>query len=1400
MSFKDEYAQVQAQGTPYDDLIQSAAAQYGVSYPLLHKQIFMESRFDPNAQSPTGPRGLAQMTKATGRAYGLVSADDFFNPSKSIDAAARHMRDNVKLAGGDELKALLLYNQGNGPVGRPQIDAYDRGDLSGVSEEGLKYMNRMRDVATGSRADALAALAKPVGGPGAPTDADSASGGGYSAPDSMRPIPKAGPVETVEAATGLQGGPGLEVATPFAKLLNDTGADDQDPGILGNTVSATNAGLQTSPLGMMIRAAIGHGEFDLTESYTRFRDVFNDPFEMGRLSNWTEEDYNKLRASDLDPSYYDIVLRGYRKNFDQNLQLALENQKLQREQARAGMGAQLIGGAAAMLGDPWTLVNPGRGVAAGLGSRLIGGAAVGGALGGLSEHTNAKMAGREENLSMAILGGAAFGSALNGLLGARPGPMESGPRPLEGEFLGPEGAQDAPKGPGVESGPIEGEYQPVSLLEGRLSLPGPEGDISGPATRLMVREKARQAGAEEDPSAMPARPGDVTHEDGPVDFIDVPFEPGAVRTPNGAIHSAGSPLNPRTIRDFDELDPYDTKANVGMRIPGGMSELGLVLGRSTNDNLRLLADDLVRSPTGYTNGSNGKFGATASDLHLRFSSQDNQAYRGFQAIFDEIHSDPFWKLQPMTKAGRQEMSSRRIVEAMERGDNAGLVPGEVKMVSALRAHLGEKLDRLVNPGQFGRLDAKPLLQNTRHTDTYFPQRYSTAAKQGYIRELGRDGLQEAIKRSWLASYMKRPAVKARVDDMLQKELQARMAELAPKVPKGAKGKKQVAPKVYPEVEAKVLQELVEKYAHDKAYGISHGDQFNRSSMIEENLDGLTGLGSNAYLEARQLFDSDVPIQLPNGDDFAVNDLREFDIMRLVPQYDRRTNGDVALMASTGKTTKELKDQAIAIEQAATRGDEKQDAQALYGVLKILTGRARLNPDDALGTFVRSLNDVGFTTKNAYMGIQNFGEAAKLAVNGHLKMLLKDVPILKEWTTAGKNLKPEDISAMHDVLFGKELDDLIRPSRADIVDNLRNRTSGFMATLAGNVKWFTGEAAVRNPFTWLLQESSNLLMDAGRQGMMIDLAHQVLNGRQSKLFTPERLRSASISQEQFQGISDLIREHFTRDSSGKWTLNDKEGLAKDVRSMDLWRLGDRVADETILRAHKVSSQASIQYGPVVGAAMQFKMFVLRSVNGRMVRGYWEAHRNGSRAALDQAAQVGVSLGMATMLYAASAQLKALGLPERARKDYLDKALSLPMMSYAALSRSSHIGAPAGIASFIGGPFGYDWAKTARSSILPREPAPKRAEGKPMVGTSPLHSDGFQDFVANSLEQVPAAGVLANAGMGIYSAAHVAADKRGDDVQGHRTALWNALRFFVPNDPATQNVMMRMAQDSGVRASR
>lgn len=77
MTFEEEYAKAKSTGSPYDVSIQRAAEAHGVSYDFLHKQLFMESRFNPKAKSPTGPRGLGQFTTATGKAYGLETEEDF---------------------------------------------------------------------------------------------------------------------------------------------------------------------------------------------------------------------------------------------------------------------------------------------------------------------------------------------------------------------------------------------------------------------------------------------------------------------------------------------------------------------------------------------------------------------------------------------------------------------------------------------------------------------------------------------------------------------------------------------------------------------------------------------------------------------------------------------------------------------------------------------------------------------------------------------------------------------------------------------------------------------------------------------------------------------------------------------------------------------------------------------------------------------------------------------------------------------------------------------------------------------------------------------------------------------------------------------------------------------------
>lgn len=1380
MQQPNDYAKIKAEGGPYDSLIQTAAANHGVSYDLLHKQLFKESSFNPNAKSPTGPRGIGQFTKATGLAYGLERDEDFYNPEKSIDAAARHMRDNIKIAGGDELKALLLYNQGGGRVGRKQLEAYDRGDFSGVSEEGLGYMQALMDVTnTGKKAE-LDSFVKPSGG--------------FEAPAGIEEQPKAVPgnVPDTFASFEMTGKNIAPKATPFAQeLYESTGkTDDGDRGFFEGAGNNASVELRTSVLGMMIRAVNeAPPEADFMQTYTVVQDLFNDPFDLGRLSDWQDEDYDKLRSSGLDPQYYDVVLRGYRRNFDQNLALAMENQRMAETTQGDRLGASLVGGGAGMLGDPYSLVNPAKGTAGNLGARLLGGAVAGGAIGGLSEQSAAKVSGREEHLGMAIAGGAAFGGTLNGLLGARPNGRNSwdapddGPQGLEGELLGPEGGPFNPNG--IDNGQLRLEQSPIEGEFGLLQLPNPDAPLQGTIGRLQAREQARLDGLDEDPTAMPFRPGEEVKQGPAGDYLDVPFDADAARTLDGSIHSGGSPINPKTVETFAELNAEAPRASIGVRL-GGITEIGLKLGRSLNEETRKLASDLFRSSTGYQDGSNGKFGATASDIAERLRSQDNVAHNKLATGLDEVLQDAYWKGQRVTEGAKREAISRRVVEVLERSGTVisgkTLTPAELKLAEQLREHMNQKWDYISNPAQFGDLRAKALLEDTRHFSTYFPQRYSSAAKAQAIQRFGgEEGLQQAIAHSWMASYMSRPHVRQRVDKMIQEGFE-----------KANKGKLDAKP-MTPEQ----LREAVEKYANDKAYGISNSDRFTANSLVEEHLKDGAGLENNDYLEARNLFDSDMQVQAPDGGTFSVNDLRDFNLLRVVPQYDRRVNGDIAIMGGTGKTTKELKNLVNGMRQKAGPGKDTLETDALLDAIKMFTGRARRDPDGVWATFARSLNDVGFVTKNAYMGAQNITEAASLIVKGHQRMLLKGVPLLKQWTTTKAKLAPEDIKQMHGLLFGRELDDLIRPERQDIVDNLRQNSSEIGAQVAGSVKYATQELSARSPFTWLLRESGNYLMDAGRQGALVDLIDHTLNGKVTDLFSPERLRSASVSPEQFKGIQDLIKAHFKQDrKSGKWRIENPEGLASDVRSMDLYRLGDRVADETMLRPHKMSIAPSKQYGAGWAMALQFKMFVLRSLNGRMARGWMEATRNGQ--VLDQTMQVLVSVGLATAFYAASAHTKALGLPERAREKYLEKALSPSLMAYAAISRSSHVGAPLGVANFISAPLGFDQAAMLRTSILPREKREQQA-GR-AIKYNPLQSDLVSGFVGGVAEQIPAANVAAHGVQAGYSAINLMGDQPRADRQGHMTGLWNALRQFVPNDPLSQSLMQRLAEDQGVDRAR
>lgn len=98
----------------YDSLIRFYAETFGRDPRQVKRQLWVESRLDPRAQSPVGARGLAQFMPATWSEWGH---GDIENPEEAIRACCRYMQRLEEHFGTLEL-ALAAYNWGWGHVER----------------------------------------------------------------------------------------------------------------------------------------------------------------------------------------------------------------------------------------------------------------------------------------------------------------------------------------------------------------------------------------------------------------------------------------------------------------------------------------------------------------------------------------------------------------------------------------------------------------------------------------------------------------------------------------------------------------------------------------------------------------------------------------------------------------------------------------------------------------------------------------------------------------------------------------------------------------------------------------------------------------------------------------------------------------------------------------------------------------------------------------------------------------------------------------------------------------------------------------------------------------------------------------------------------------------------------
>jgi membrane-bound lytic murein transglycosylase MltF len=147
--------------TRYTPMFQKYGEMYDIDWLLIAAQSFQESRFDPDARSRTGARGLMQLLPSTAKDIGI---DDISTPENNVHAGVKYLRwvmdryfTGEDISEEDRVRfALAAYNAGPANIRRSRTSAtqlgYDPGrwfnhtELGTMQRVGLEPVHYVRNI------------------------------------------------------------------------------------------------------------------------------------------------------------------------------------------------------------------------------------------------------------------------------------------------------------------------------------------------------------------------------------------------------------------------------------------------------------------------------------------------------------------------------------------------------------------------------------------------------------------------------------------------------------------------------------------------------------------------------------------------------------------------------------------------------------------------------------------------------------------------------------------------------------------------------------------------------------------------------------------------------------------------------------------------------------------------------------------------------------------------------------------------------------------------------------------------------------------------------------------------------------------------------------------------------
>lgn len=142
------------------EILQSAAASFGIPASLFTAQAQQESSLNPNAYNPkSGATGLLQLEPATAAQYG-VTGSALLDPAQNASAGANYLADLYQQFG-DWGTALAAYDWGPGNVQAAQAQ-YGAGWMAAAPAETQNYVASILAASGLSSAPAAAGATQPA--------------------------------------------------------------------------------------------------------------------------------------------------------------------------------------------------------------------------------------------------------------------------------------------------------------------------------------------------------------------------------------------------------------------------------------------------------------------------------------------------------------------------------------------------------------------------------------------------------------------------------------------------------------------------------------------------------------------------------------------------------------------------------------------------------------------------------------------------------------------------------------------------------------------------------------------------------------------------------------------------------------------------------------------------------------------------------------------------------------------------------------------------------------------------------------------------------------------------------------------------------------------------------------